>query len=43
MFKGDMEKQIPNAPFTADNKLFNLSGKVHYIDGKNIYQASVKK
>jgi len=43
IFKGTMEKHIPNAPFSSENKLFNLSGLVHYIDGKEIIQASVKR
>jgi hypothetical protein len=43
MFKDATEKHIPNAPFSSDNKLFNISGSVHYVDGDKIYQASVKR
>lgn len=43
IFKGDMVRRIDNPPFNSSNKLFNISGTIHYVDGKKIYQASVKK
>jgi len=43
IFKGNMAKKIQNAPFGADNKLFNLSGSVHYIAQNEIIQANMKK
>jgi tRNA A-37 threonylcarbamoyl transferase component Bud32 len=43
IFKDNHVKKIDNSPFTANNKLFNVSGTVHYIDDKEVFQASIRK
>lgn len=42
IFKDDKVKIIDNPPFSTNNKLFNYSGGVHYVDGDTVYSVTMK-
>ncbi len=41
IFKDKNVKTIDNPPFDSTKKIFNISGVIHYIDGKEIYVAKI--
>ena len=42
LFKGSKGKTFKQAPFNANTKLFNKSGRVHFIDGEKVYSVKMK-
>jgi len=42
IFKDSGVKVISNPPFSNVNKLYNVLGTVHYIDGNQVYKAKMK-
>ena len=43
IFKGDQVKVMDNPPFDSTTRIYNVNGVLHYVDGKQIFSAKIKK
>ena len=42
IFKDTSVKAVDSPPFDSTTKIYNESGVIHYIDGKDIYRVKMK-